>query len=75
MDKLANTLTGMGHPISADTVHKELVKLGFSRQHNRKAAEGARHRDRVVPKARSSMTRNSSTSTPRWLRRKAPGNR
>jgi hypothetical protein len=27
----------MGHPISADTVRKELVKLGFSRQHNRKA--------------------------------------
>jgi hypothetical protein len=26
----------MGHPISADTVRKELVKLGFSRQ-NRKA--------------------------------------
>jgi hypothetical protein len=37
MDKLAETLTAMGHPISADTVRKELVKLGFSRQHNRKA--------------------------------------
>ena len=37
MDKLAATLTAMGHPISADTVRKELVKLGFSRQHNRKA--------------------------------------
>ena len=37
MDKLATTLTAMGHPISADTVRKELVKLGFSRQHNRKA--------------------------------------
>lgn len=46
MDKLANTLTEMGHPISADTVRKELVKLGFSRQHNRKADEGARHPDR-----------------------------
>ena len=32
MDKLAATLTAMGHPISADTVRKELVKLGFSRQ-------------------------------------------
>lgn len=41
MDKLAATLTVMGHPISADTVAKELVKLGFSRQHNRKAEEGA----------------------------------
>ena len=40
MDKLAATLTEMGHPISADTVRKELVKLGFSRQFNRKADEG-----------------------------------
>ena len=46
MDKLAETLTAMGHPISADTVRKELVKLGFSRQHNRKADEGAKHPDR-----------------------------
>src|SRR5215831_15235189 len=46
MDKLAETLTAMGHPISADTVRKELVQLGFSRQHNRKADEGARHPDR-----------------------------
>ena len=46
MDKLADALTAMGHPISADTVAKELVKLGFSRQHNRKADEGSRHPDR-----------------------------
>src|SRR5512145_2725793 len=46
MEKLAATLTEMGHPISADTVRKELVKLGFSRQHNRKADEGSRHPDR-----------------------------
>ena len=46
MDKLAETLTAMGHPISADTVRKELVKLGFSRQHNRKADEGSKHPDR-----------------------------
>lgn len=46
MDKLAATLTAMGHPISADTVAKELVNLGFSRQHNRKADEGSRHVDR-----------------------------
>jgi hypothetical protein len=46
MDKLADALTEMGHPISADTVRKELVKLGFSRQHNRKADEGSRHPDR-----------------------------
>jgi Rhodopirellula transposase DDE domain len=36
MDKLAAALTEMGHPISADTVDKELVELGFSRQFNRK---------------------------------------
>src|SRR5277367_5516102 len=46
MDKLAAILTGMGHPISADTVRKELVKLGFSRQYNRKAEEGSKHPDR-----------------------------
>jgi hypothetical protein len=46
MDKLAEILTGMGHPISADTVRKELVKLGFSRQYNRKADEGSKHPDR-----------------------------
>ena len=46
MDKLAAALTEMGHPISADTVHKELVKLGFSRQFNRKVDEGSRHPDR-----------------------------
>jgi hypothetical protein len=46
MEKLAETLTRMGHPISADTVRKELVKLGFSRQYNRKADEGSRHPDR-----------------------------
>ena len=46
MDKLAATLTRMGHPISADTVRTELVKLGFSRQSNRKADEGSKHPDR-----------------------------
>ena len=46
MDKLAASLTEMGHPISADTVKKVLVKLGFSRQFNRKADEGSKHPDR-----------------------------
>jgi hypothetical protein len=46
MDKLAAALTEMGHPISADTVRKELTKLGFSRQFNRKADEGSHHPDR-----------------------------
>jgi len=48
MDKLAATLTAMGHPVSADTVRNELVKLGFSRQSNRKADEGSKHPDRNV---------------------------
>jgi hypothetical protein len=46
MDKLAAALTAAGHTISADTVKKELVKLGFSRQFNRKADEGSHHPDR-----------------------------
>jgi hypothetical protein len=46
MAKLATTLTEMGHPVSADTVRTELVKLGFSRQSNRKADEGSKHPDR-----------------------------
>jgi hypothetical protein len=46
MDKLAAALTEMGHPISADTVDKELVKLGFSRQFNRKTNEGSKNPDR-----------------------------
>jgi Rhodopirellula transposase DDE domain len=46
MDKLADALTAMGHAISADTVKKELGKLGFSRQFNRKADEGSKHPDR-----------------------------
>ena len=53
MDKLAAILTAMGHPISADTVGKELVKLGSSREYNRKAEEGSKHQ---------TVTRNSSTS-------------
>jgi hypothetical protein len=46
MDKLAAALTAAGHTISADTVKKELVKLGFSRQFNRKVDEGSKHPDR-----------------------------
>jgi hypothetical protein len=46
MSKLAAALTETGHPIGADTVRKELTKLGFSRQANRKAEEGASHPDR-----------------------------
>src|SRR5215470_9764495 len=45
-EKLAAELTEMGHPIGPDTVRKELVKLGFSRQFNRKTDEGSHHTDR-----------------------------
>jgi hypothetical protein len=36
----------MGHAISPNSVRKLLVRLGFSRQVNRKADEGANHPDR-----------------------------
>jgi hypothetical protein len=44
--KLATALTAMGHAIGADSVGKELAKLGFSRQYNRKTREGSQHPDR-----------------------------
>jgi hypothetical protein len=44
--KLAAALTAMGHAIGADSVGKELAKLGFSRQYNRKTHEGSHHPDR-----------------------------
>src|SRR6202162_1676522 len=46
LEKLAAALTEMGHPIGPNTVRKELVKLGFSRQSKRKADEGSHHPDR-----------------------------
>jgi hypothetical protein len=46
MDKLARALADMGHTISPNSVRKLLTKLGFSRQFNRKADEGANHPDR-----------------------------
>src|SRR5258708_8490306 len=46
MEKLAGTRREMGQLISADSVRQELVKLGFSRQSNRKADEGSKHPDR-----------------------------
>src|SRR6266571_5491777 len=46
MDKLAAALTEMGHPVSADTVDKELIGLGYTRQFNRKTNEGSKNPDR-----------------------------
>jgi Rhodopirellula transposase DDE domain len=46
LDKLASALADMGHSISPNSVRKLLTKLGFSRQVNRKADEGASHPDR-----------------------------
>lgn len=53
MDKIANELTRLGHPISADTVKVELVKLGFSIARPTRA--------HAIPTA----TRSSNTSTRR----------
>jgi hypothetical protein len=46
LQKLASALTSMGFPVGADTVGEELLRLGFSRQGNRKAEEGSKHPDR-----------------------------
>lgn len=46
LDKLACALSEMGHSISPNTVRKLLTEIGFSRQVNRKADEGASHPDR-----------------------------
>ena len=46
LDKLASALADMGHTVSPNSVRKLLTELGFSRQANRKAAEGASHPDR-----------------------------
>jgi hypothetical protein len=46
LDKLASALLDMGHRISPNSVRKLLTGLGFSRQANRKADEGANHPDR-----------------------------
>ena len=46
LDKLAHALGDMGHAISPNSVRKLLVRLGFSRQVNRKVDEGAKHPDR-----------------------------
>lgn len=45
-EKLAVALRGMGHTISANTVGKMLIALGYSRQVNRKTKEGSHHPDR-----------------------------
>ena len=44
--KLATALQEMGHKISANTVAKLLLELGFSRHVNRKTKEGGDHPDR-----------------------------
>ena len=46
LDKLATALNEMGHAVSANTVRKLLIEIGFSRQSNSKADEGSHHPDR-----------------------------
>ena len=55
--KLAEELTGQGHPVSHQTVGRLLTAAGYSLQANRKTREGG-----VAPGPR---TPSSSTSTPR----------
>jgi Rhodopirellula transposase DDE domain len=45
-EKLAVALRAMNHAISANTVGKMLITLGYSRQVNRKTKEGSHHPDR-----------------------------
>jgi hypothetical protein len=45
-EKLAAALRAMNHAISANTVAKMLLTLGYSRQVNRKTKEGSHHADR-----------------------------
>jgi hypothetical protein len=44
--RLAEELTGRGHPVSPSTVARLLRKAGYSLQANRKTREGASHPDR-----------------------------
>src|ERR1700739_2391165 len=46
LDKLASALVAMGHSVRPSSVRKLLTEIGFSRQVNRKADEGASHPDR-----------------------------
>src|SRR5262245_21726017 len=47
--RLAEELTGRGHPVSPSTVARLLTKAGYSLQANRKTREGAGHPDRNAP--------------------------
>jgi len=45
-EKLASALRALNHAVSANTVGKMLITLGYSRQVNRKTKEGSHHPDR-----------------------------
>ena len=45
-EKLASALRALNHAVSANTVGKMLLTLGYSRQLNRKTKEGSHHPDR-----------------------------
>ena len=75
LHKLAAELKTLGHSISHETVRSELVKLGFSRQGNRKADEGSRHPDRDAQFAHIWKLRSGKviefqqyTDTQQWTR-------
>jgi len=44
--RLANELNKMGHKVSSTTISRELKKIGYSLQGNKKVLEGASHPDR-----------------------------
>ena len=46
LEKLASALRTLNHAVSANTVGKMLMTLGYSRQVNRKTKEGSHHPDR-----------------------------
>jgi hypothetical protein len=46
LEKLTSALRTLNHAVSANTVGKMLMTLGYSRQVNRKTKEGSHHPDR-----------------------------
>jgi hypothetical protein len=65
-EKLASALRAMNHAVSANTVAKMLVTLGYSRQVNLKTKEGSHP---------PTVTGNSSISTAKSLLFRRPASR
>ena len=65
LDKMASALVAVGHKIGPYSVRKLLTKLGFSRQVNRKADEGASHPDRKTTTKTGLKVESDLDTTPR----------